>query len=92
MKNESSLFGWITASTFLLGLVLLHALGYIYAENMMDVLSEKPSGDLYANDFGFQYLAFWITQGWIFLVLLIIYVPIQGIALRKLFGKYITKA
>ena len=92
MKDESSLYSWIAGLTLIVGLAMIFILGYNYADNMMEDMKVNPPGDTYANDFWFQNLAYWYTIGWVLLVLLLIYVPVQGIILFKVFGKYITRA
>jgi hypothetical protein len=47
----------------LTGFLAIHLLGERYADRMMHILEVAPSPDLYANDYGFQYAAFWYTQG-----------------------------
>ena len=47
----------------LLGIAGIHMLGEVYASKMMEILTENPSPDLYANDYGFQYVAFWFPWG-----------------------------
>jgi hypothetical protein len=59
-------------SYLVLGLSLIHYLGNRYADKMMEILKANPSPDLYANDHGFQYVAFWYTQGLGWLILLLI--------------------
>ena len=53
----------LVAIYFVLGCGGIHFLGEAYASGMMEVLTVNPSLDLYANNRGFQYAAFWFTWG-----------------------------
>lgn len=54
------------------GVIVIHLLGNRYADRMMRVLEVDPSPDLYANNHGFQYVAFWYAQGLGWLIVLFI--------------------
>jgi hypothetical protein len=70
-----------------MGFVVIHHLGNRYADRMMNILEVHPSPDLYANDHGFQYVAFWYTQGIGISLLLVISAFLLGKFLRWLGGK-----
>lgn len=75
----------INLSTLIVGVVVIHFLGKLYASRMMAELKVNPSPDLYANDFGFQYVAFWYIFGAGLLVVLLVGIFI----LNKLLSRHV---
>jgi len=65
-----------------LGFVGIHILGEVYATKMMDELVKNPSPDLYANNHGFQYVAFWFTRG----IALLFALLLSAILIYKVLG------
>ncbi|MDM3872021.1 hypothetical protein QSV34_11750 [Porticoccus sp. W117] len=65
--------GLISVLFFFVGLVGVHLLADSHAKNMMEVLIAHPSPDLYANNYGFQYMAYWYMHGsmWLFILLVL---------------------
>ena len=51
-------------------LVTIYIYGVVSVSNMMELLNENPSQDLYANNLGFQVIAFILTKGVISIILL----------------------
>ncbi|WP_444944438.1 hypothetical protein ACJJIK_05365 [Microbulbifer sp. ZKSA006] len=81
MKKRSQLI--VVVAYLGLGACFIHLLGEFYATKMMEVLTENPSPDLYANDHGFQYVAFWFPWGMALAFLLIL----SAVALHKNLGR-----
>jgi hypothetical protein len=50
----------------------IHLAGKTYADRMMEELTVNPSPDLYANNNGFQYVAFWFVYGFALILLLLL--------------------
>jgi len=57
--------------------------GYFYVSSMMADLNKHPSQDLYANNFGFQVVAFLLTRGIAAVLVLCIALVIESYFLNK---------
>ena len=58
--------------TILILLIGLHFFAVTYANKMVANLKVNPSPDLYANDYQFQYLAYWLSNGIFWLIGLVL--------------------
>ena len=79
MKHKFKIW-FITISILLIG---LHFFAVTYANKMVANLKVNPSPDLYANDYQFQYLAYWLSNGIFWLIGLVLIVSLVLIALDK---------
>ncbi len=79
MKHKFKIW-FITISVLLIG---LHFFAVTHANRMVAKLKVNPSPDLYANDFQFQYLAYWLSNGIFWLIGLVLIVSLVLIALDK---------
>lgn len=68
MKRIS--FSKVAKYTTAIWLVVVGLYGWYSVSNMMEYLKANPEGDLYANNLGFQIVAFAFTKGLASIVLL----------------------
>lgn len=56
-----------------IGFTAIHLRAVHYSDKMAGILEKQPSPDLYANNEGYQYMAYWYTYGlgWLVSLLLI---------------------
>ena len=69
--------------TIILWLVCVSIYAWVYVTNMMNHLKINPSPDLYANNSGFQFIAFLLTRGFPAFVILVAILFVEIIILKK---------
>ena len=79
MKHKFKIW-FITISILLIG---LHFFAVTYANKMVANLKVNPSPDLYANDYQFQYLAYWFSSDIFWLIGLVLILTLVLIVLDK---------
>lgn len=75
--------GKVYLITIVLWLACVSIYAWIYVVSMMNYLTINPSPDLYANNAGFQFIAFVLTRGFPSLIVLTAILIVEHFILKK---------